>query len=72
MDWQQLISLCIVAGAVVFLAREEVRRRRRAKLTGCEGDCGCSSSRIEKLAPASHVKETAQEYKACPSTFGEE
>ncbi len=42
MDWQQICSLAIVALTAVLLVRSEVKKRRRARLTGCSGDCGCT------------------------------
>ncbi len=50
MDWQQIISLFIVAVAFVLLVRYEIQKRKRMKLRACGGDC-CSSVKIleEKL-----------------------
>ncbi|MBI5216690.1 MAG: hypothetical protein HY960_13135 [Ignavibacteriae bacterium] len=42
MDWQQLLSLLIVGVSAVLLVRHELRRRKRAKLSACGHDCGCS------------------------------
>jgi hypothetical protein len=44
MDWQQTISLVIVALSAVLLVRGEIQKRKRAKLTGCGHDCGCGES----------------------------
>jgi hypothetical protein len=44
MDWQQIISLGIVALSSVLLVRSEIQKRKRAKLTGCGHDCGCGES----------------------------
>ncbi|MDH3251171.1 MAG: hypothetical protein OEM41_00185 [Ignavibacteria bacterium] len=44
MDWQQFLSLIIVAVTGLLLARAEVRKRRRARRTGCMGECGCASA----------------------------
>ena len=41
MDWQQIISLGIVALSAVLLVRTEIQKRKRARLTGCGHDCGC-------------------------------
>ncbi len=42
MDWQQAVSLIVVAVTAVLLGRSEIRRRRRARNTPCGVDCGCS------------------------------
>jgi len=41
MDWQQSVSLCIVAAAAVGLIGSKLRRRRFT--FGQEGHCGCSA-----------------------------
>jgi hypothetical protein len=43
-DWQQIVSLGIVALSAVLLVRSEIEKRKRAKLTGCGHDCGCGES----------------------------
>ena len=40
MDWQQLISLVIVAAAAALMARGAFARKRRT--SACGGGCGCS------------------------------
>lgn len=49
MDWQQIVSLVIVAVTFVLLFRSEVRRRRRARMRACGHDCGCSSRILEQI-----------------------
>jgi hypothetical protein len=50
MDWQQIVSLIVVAATAVLLARYEITRRQRAKLGGCVRDCcGATSETLEIL-----------------------
>jgi len=39
MDWQQLISLAIVAGTICLFVLAHRRQKQRAD--GCGGGCGC-------------------------------
>jgi len=41
-DWQQLISLGIVAVSAALLVRNQLRKRKR--LNACDSGCGCSPS----------------------------
>jgi len=50
MDWQQIVSLVIVALTFVLLLRSQIRKRKRAKNSACGGDCGCSSTSTKKAA----------------------
>jgi hypothetical protein len=43
-DWQQIISLGIVALSASLLVRNEIQKKKRAKLAGCGHDCGCEGS----------------------------
>jgi hypothetical protein len=50
MDWQQILSLIVVAATAVLLVRNEMRKRHRANQGICGRDCGCSSSEtLEKF-----------------------
>jgi hypothetical protein len=44
MDWQQIVSLLIVALSAALLVRRQLRKRRRAAMSPCGrgADCGCS------------------------------
>lgn len=41
MDWQQLVSLVVVASAAVLLVGSKVRRRKFSG--GCDAHCGCTA-----------------------------
>ncbi len=41
MDWQQIVSLTVVAAAFAFIVRRELRKHRRRKAVPCAGDCSC-------------------------------
>lgn len=43
MDWQQPVSLAVVALTGVLFVRYEIRSRRRAKSRACGADCGCGA-----------------------------
>gem|GEM_PF-2714853 len=43
-DWQQLISLGIVAVSAALLVRNQLRKRKRARLNPCDSGCGCTPS----------------------------
>lgn len=43
MDWQQIVSLIIVAAALVLLIRGKIEKQRKAKLRACGHDCGCEA-----------------------------
>jgi hypothetical protein len=43
-DWQQIVSLGIVALSVTLLVRNQIQKRKRAQLGSCDSDCGCASS----------------------------
>ncbi len=43
MDWQQIVSLIVVAATAVLLTRYAIRRRQRAKVRGCVHNC-CSAT----------------------------
>jgi hypothetical protein len=58
MDWQQVTSLLIVAATTMLLVRSEWRRRRRARLRACGGECGCSSSILEQVKTQSQLTYT--------------
>ena len=50
MDWQQIVSLIVVAATAVLLVRHEMKKRQQTKLRPCARHCGCSSSETpEKL-----------------------
>ncbi len=50
MNWQEIVSLAIVALTAVLLIRSQIAKRKRAKNSSCGGDCGCSSSSTTKKA----------------------
>ena len=41
MDWQQPVSLAVVAFAGYFFVRSQIRSRRKSRSRGCGSDCGC-------------------------------
>jgi len=41
MDWQQPVSLAVVAFTGYFFVRHEIRARRRSRSRACGSDCGC-------------------------------
>jgi hypothetical protein len=43
-DWQQIVSLGIVAISAFLLVQKEVRKRNRTGSPGCGHDCGCEAS----------------------------
>jgi hypothetical protein len=45
MDWQQPVSLLVVAVAAILVIRHEWRSKRRASRRACGSDCGCESAR---------------------------
>ncbi len=46
MNWQQIVSLMIVAATAALLIRSGIRKQKRALAGGCSGTCDCT--------PASH------------------
>ena len=44
MDWQQVVSICIVALSASLIAVRQVRKHRRAKSRPCGHDCGCAQT----------------------------
>jgi hypothetical protein len=40
MDWQEPISLALVAAAAFLLGREYLRRKKNRGITACGGSCG--------------------------------
>jgi hypothetical protein len=51
MDWQQLLSLLIVAGAAVLLLKRQIRSRRFSFQK--DTHCGCSA--VPQTAPQSSI-----------------
>jgi hypothetical protein len=51
MDWQQLVSLVVVASAAVLLARSKFRRRRFS----FERDTHCGCLAVQELSPQSSI-----------------
>ncbi len=41
MDWQQPVSLAVVALAGFLFVRHEIRSRKRSRSRACGSDCGC-------------------------------
>jgi hypothetical protein len=62
-DWQQILSLFIVALAAFLLVRNGVRKRRRVALSACAEDCGCSGSELLKQIPADRLQQLRDERK---------
>jgi len=54
MDWQQIVSLAIVALTAVLLVRSQIRARRRST-PDCCGECG----KLESLARKGYHEEHA-------------
>ena len=42
MDWQEIISLLIVATALALILRSEIQKYRIRKTRLCGSDCNCS------------------------------
>jgi hypothetical protein len=57
MDWQQPVSLAVVAFAGYFFVRHEIRARRKSRSRACGSDCGCGAGDEERPAtenPGTH------------------
>jgi hypothetical protein len=68
MNWQQIISLAIVALTAVLLLRSLVQKRRQSAFGSCEDGCGCSASDLIKNIPADRLRELKeQQMKRIPS-----
>ena len=61
MDWQQIISLAIVALTGILLVRSFVRKRKRAALGVCEEDCGCSVNELVKNIPDDRLRQLKEQ-----------
>ncbi len=61
MDWQQAVSLLIVALTAVLLARFYIRKRKRAALGICEDDCGCSVNELVKSIPEDRLRQLKEQ-----------
>lgn len=56
MDWQQIISLVVVALTALLLLRSFVRKRKQAALGICAEDCGCSVNELVKTIPEDRLR----------------
>lgn len=56
MDWQQIISLVVVALAALLLLRSFVRKRKQAALGICAEGCGCSVNELVKTIPEDRLR----------------
>jgi hypothetical protein len=50
MDWQQPVSLAVVAVTGFFFIRHQVRSRRKSRSRPCGADCGCAAEDEKKPA----------------------
>ncbi len=49
MDWQQPVSLAVVAITGFLFVRYEIRSRRKSRARACGSDCGCRSEEGWKM-----------------------
>ena len=49
MDWQEIVSLLIVATALAFILRSEIQKHKLRKTRLCGGDCNSSSMKTMRL-----------------------
>jgi hypothetical protein len=57
MNWQQPISLLIVAVTAVLLARSFLRKKQSKPFGFCDSDCGCSATDLLKKLPPDKLRE---------------
>jgi hypothetical protein len=50
MDWQQPVSLAVVAFTGYFFVRYQIRSRRKSRSRACGSDCGCGAGDVERPA----------------------
>lgn len=50
MDWQQPVSLAVVAVTGFFFIRQQVRSRRKSRSRPCGAECACGAGDEEKPA----------------------
>ena len=53
MDWQQPVSLAVVALAGFYVMRRGIRSHRRARSRLCGSDCGCGAGDEVRPEPES-------------------
>lgn len=73
MDWQQLVSLAIVAATASVFAVSALRRRRRGVLSlngDGHGGCGCSSNTVNRSTLPRFVVSGRKGEKAVTSVRG--
>ena len=51
MDWQQPVSLAVVALAGFYVMRRGIRLRRRSRSRLCGSDCGCGVENEKRPEP---------------------
>ncbi|HTP13730.1 MAG TPA: hypothetical protein VMM37_08870 [Bacteroidota bacterium] len=56
MNWQQVISLLIVAATFFLLGRWLVRKVRQTTLGVCAEDCGCSANELVRKIPEDQLR----------------
>ncbi len=64
MNWQQIVSLGIVAVTVFLIVRSYVRRVKQAALGICTDDCGCSVNELVKKIPEEQLKRLREQQRA--------
>ena len=47
MDWQQPVSLAVVAITGFLFVRFEIRSRRKSRSRACGSDCGCQGEKLK-------------------------
>ena len=61
MDWQQIISLFVVALTTLLLLRLFVRKNKQAALGICAQDCGCSVNELVKTIPEDRLRQLREQ-----------
>jgi hypothetical protein len=56
MDWQQPVSLAIVAFTGYLFVRYEIRSRRKSRSRPCGSDCGCGDG--DEGRPVTEISRT--------------
>jgi hypothetical protein len=49
LNWQEIVSLCIVAAAAFLLVASEISKYRKKKLGVCSHDSDCAVAKIKSV-----------------------
>ncbi len=71
MNWQQIVSLGIVAVTVFLLVRSYVRKVKQTALEICTDDCGCSVNELVKKIPEDRLKQLREQQRRSGQTKAE-